>query len=615
MALHIVLVDTWPADGWRGPSGVFDAAARALEAQGHEVRLIDDSVMAGLSQEPTLLTGLNRAVAVRSMADSHRLALEMARRPPDLMIAPVRGGIAQATLMARACGEAFAHTRVALWGNEPTRDHFLASDSAGVDLSVLIVDAMERQCLAFADALIRPDQPVDVPALPGDDLGIRTVGFSRIAGSRARAPGGTQIREIAFIGAFQRSAGAGEFVEAVERLARKGVLGDRLVTFVGPIGEDSYGLNKEWLGQKASSWPFRFTVVDESDRRRAIRYGCEPGRLAVSVSSSIDELHALRKATGHHVALIARPMADRHLATRLEQSIARALRDGAAPDDDRGEVDWAKLVMDLTRLGVPSPPTEADSVTVCILHYDRLRFLRQALASVPARIDGKEVEVIVIDNASPLPDIEHSIREIAGDRPGLRILGLKDPLPQSCAYNRGLAEARSDVVVFLDDDNMFRPGGLERLARAASTEAHDIVVSSLDVFDDGDGDPLAATSAGHLLFLGAAHSAGLFFNAFGDTAMAVRRKAFGALGGFHDLGYDYPSLDWVTLAKAQGAGLRIGALQWPAVRYRRNTARADVQAVKLDEAGARALVFEACGDSIDARLVARYAQKLHLRDL
>ena len=115
MALQIVLVDTWPADGWRGPLGVFDGAARALAAQGHDVRLIDDNVIASLPQQPTLLTGLNRAVAVRSMADSHRLAHELARRPPDLMIVPVRGGIAQATLMARACGEAFTHTRVALW--------------------------------------------------------------------------------------------------------------------------------------------------------------------------------------------------------------------------------------------------------------------------------------------------------------------------------------------------------------------------------------------------------------------------------------------------------------------------------------------------------------------
>lgn len=615
MALHIVMVDTWPADTWRGPSGAFDAAARSLAAQGHEVRLIDDRMIAGLPQEPTLLTGLNRAVAVRCMTDSHRLAHELARRPPDLMIAPVRGGIAQATLMARACGEAFADTRIALWANHPTRDRFLASDSADFDLGVLIADAMERQCLAFADALILPDRAVGAPSLPGPGLRIRTVACSRIASTAPSAPTGTQIREIAFIGPLQRSAGAGEFVEAIERLARRGTLGDRLVTFVGPVAESSYGLGKEWIGQKASSWPFRFAVVHEPERSRALGYACEPGRLAVSVSPDIDDLRSLRRATRHHVALPGRPMTDRHLASQLENAIALALGNVDGSEEDDGEVDWVKLVADLTRLDVPASPAASDSVTVCVLHYNRLRFLRQALASIPGTIDGKEVEVIVIDNASPQPDIDTAIREAAGDRPRLRILGLKEPLPQTSAYNRGLAEARSDVVVFLDDDNVFLAGGLERLARAASARTHDIVVSSLDVFDDVDRDPLAATSAGRLLFLGAAHSAGLFFNAFGDTAMAVRREAFVALGGFHDLEHDYPSLDWVTLAKAQGAGLRIGALQWPAVRYRRNTVRADIQAVKLDEAGARALVFEACGDSIDARLVARYAQKILLRDL
>jgi hypothetical protein len=97
--------------------------------------------------------------------------------------------------------------------------------------------------------------------------------------------------------------------------------------------------------------------------------------------------------------------------------------------------------------------------------------------------------------------------------------------------------------------------------------------------------------------------------------MAVRRDRFLELGGFHDPGHHYPSLDWVTLAKAQARGFRIGALQWPAMRYRRDTARADLGAHKLDHEGARTLVLEAFGDRFDAELVARYAQLLHLADL
>lgn len=615
MALHIVLVDTPTSDGWHGPSGLFREAAATWAAQGHDVRLIEDHVAAASTARRPLLTGLNRAGPASPLTNSHRLACDLARNPPDLIIAPLRGGIAQSVLMARACGEAFVATRIALWSNQPTRERFLASDSLVFDLGTLIADAMERQCLSLADALILPDPRATPPALPNLDCRIRRVACSSLAAATTAVGSETQIREIVFVGALERAAGAGEFIEAIERLARKGILGDRLVTFVGPMAESVQGLSKEWLGQKASAWPFRFRVIEESDRSRAVRYASEAGRLAVTVTPDGHELQGLRSSGGRHVGLLARPMHDGHLATRVENAIARALANDEGTGGDGTRVDWPRLLDDLAHLDAPPSPSPADSVTVCVLHYNRLRFLRQALASIPRSIDGKPVEVIVIDNASPIPDVERAIREAAADRDALRILVLSEPLPQASAYNRGLAEARSEIVAFLDDDNLFVAGGLERLARAASTAAHDIVVSSLDVFDDTDGDAQAADSAGHLLFLGTAHSAGLFFNAFGDTAMAVRRNAFAALGGFHDLGYDYPSLDWVTLAKAQGASLRIGALQWPAVRYRRNTARADVQAIKLDEAGARTLVFEACGASIDAPLIARYAQKLLLLDL
>jgi glycosyltransferase involved in cell wall biosynthesis len=185
--------------------------------------------------------------------------------------------------------------------------------------------------------------------------------------------------------------------------------------------------------------------------------------------------------------------------------------------------------------------------------------------------------------------------------------------PQAFVLNRGLAEARFETVLFLDDDNAYLPGGVAQLAQAVARGGFDIAVTALEIFDDTQVGP--APTTGRLIFLGEAHSAGLFFNAFGDTAMAVHRDAFLNFGGFHEPGYDYPSLDWVTLAKAQAAGLRIGALQWPAVRYRRDIGRADLAANKLDQEGARSFVFEAYGGVFDGELLARYAQKLHLEEI
>jgi len=201
------------------------------------------------------------------------------------------------------------------------------------------------------------------------------------------------------------------------------------------------------------------------------------------------------------------------------------------------------------------------------------------------------------------------IEAVAGHRRRLRVLELQERLPQAAACNLGLAAAEGDVVAFLDDDNFYVRDGLARLAAAASV--HDVVVTNLEIFDGHE----KSASSGRLIFLGEAHSAGLFYNFFGDTAMAVRRAAFVPQGCFHEMSCEYPSLDWVSLAKAYGRGLRIGVLQWPAVRYRRDTARADIQSAKLDQAGARALVFKAYRGRFDAGMVARYAQNLELGDL
>lgn len=613
MGLRITLINAPSSDGWRGPAGLFQEAARALSSQGHDVQPVDVATLTKLAQAPPLLTALNRAVAAQPMIDSHRLAHLLAQRPPDLIIAPLQGGIAQATLMARACGEGFSDTRIALWGNQPTRNRFLTSDAPEADLSPLIRDAMERQCLDLADALIVPDATVGALSLPDFNPRTPLIPCPRMAGAAKDAGTGVEIQEIVFVGALQRAAGAGEFVEAIERLSRGAIIGDRLVTFLGPMTDYAHGLSKEWLGQKAAAWPFRFRIVDERERAQALRYASGAGRLVVSISPDGDDLHWLRACNKNHVALMAQPMADSCLVTRLAESIAVALRGGGSTDDSLDDVDWAQLMKKLTPLRGHQQAWAMGSIAVCILHHNRLDFLRQAVASIPRQIDGQEVEIIVIDNASPIADIERAIREAAGDRPSLRILKLSEPLPQAAAYNRGLAEANSDVVAFLDDDNLFLADGLERLARAASNGAHDIVVTALDVFDGDHG--AFAPSAGRMIFLGAAHSAGLFFNAFGDMAMAVRRETFVALGGIHEQGYNYPSLDWVTLAKAYGAGLRVGALQWPAVRYRRDTVRADQQAIKLDAAGARAMVFDAYRCSFDAVLVARYAQNLQLSEL
>ena len=604
---RIALIDGLSTDGWQGPTLVFQQAARGLSRGGHDITAIDASQLRS-DALPPLLTAQNRSTATRHMLASHRLAMRLAENPPDLVIAALQGGVAQALLMARACGEAFSQTRVALWSNTPSRDRLIAGDVQVDDLSLVVADAMERQCLSLADALIA-DGASSLPVSLGENPNRLPHVSCRRVPRPPRAVSTTDVREIVFVGTFQRSSGVPEFIEAIERLEKHGVLDGRLVSFVGPIGDSRYGLSKEWLGQRAARWAFRFRVVAESNREAALAYAGRTGRLAVGISPHDGELEDIRACCPCHVALAAQPMSDRSLVSRLATAISSALRDTGRDPPSATEIDWNGLLEGLVDQPIRARQPSKGSVSVCVLHYDRMALLERALSSIPETIDGRDVEIVVIDNATPMSGMKGRIEAVAGRRRLLRVLELPERLPQAAAYNLGLAAATGDVVAFLDDDNFYVRDGLSRLAAAA--RAHDVVVSNLEIFDGHD----ATSSSGRLLFLGEAHSAGLFYNFFGDTAMAVRRAAFVDQGCFHEMSCEYPSLDWVSLAKAYGRGLRIGVLQWPAVRYRRDTVRADIQSAKLDQAGARALVFNAYGGRFDAEMVARYAQHLELGDL
>ena len=585
---------------------------------------------------PPILTGLNRALSSQPLIDAHRLAHYLADINPDLVIAPFAGGIAQGVLAARGCGEAFARTRVALWYDGPSRTRFLLDDELLTGMAPLVADGLERQSITLADALLVRTN--GSPALPGWVTSAAPPTFEvalpgPLATGDAPQSAGREIREIVFAGPIRKSAGIHEFIAATERLAAKGLLAGRTIVFLGVVRSSGSGISREWLGRRAGAWPFAFKVIEEQDAGAVRRYLADRGRLAVSIGHDNDQLDFIRSCGSNHLGFLGPSEDAATFIDHLEATLRDTLVHRALPSQEPkpAVADWRKLAKRLRRLPVrpihESAPGKRGAsplirrlarltghvgITVCVLHHNRLAELASALATIPDSADGHSVEVIVIDNASDNPSVEEEIRARAPECPRLRIIRLTEPMPQTAAFNRGLSEARGDIVFFLDDDNAYLPGGLARLARAVDQGRFDIAVTALEIFE-GD-QPAADPTVGRLIFMGEAHSAGLFFNAFGDTSMAVRRDVFTNFGGFHNRGYDYPALDWVTLAKAQAAGLRIGALQWPAVRYRRDSGRAELATKKLDQEGARALVFEAYRGALDGELLARYAQKLQLEE-
>ena len=102
------------------------------------------------------------------------------------------------------------------------------------------------------------------------------------------------------------------------------------------------------------------------------------------------------------------------------------------------------------------------SVTVVVPTRNRRDFLAQCIDSVLSQ-EGVSWELIVIDDAST--DGTWGWLQTLADSRVLPI-HLSERSERAAARNRGLAEARGEYVMFLDDDDLLRPDALHVLAGA-----------------------------------------------------------------------------------------------------------------------------------------------------
>jgi GT2 family glycosyltransferase len=89
--------------------------------------------------------------------------------------------------------------------------------------------------------------------------------------------------------------------------------------------------------------------------------------------------------------------------------------------------------------------------------------LREGLEALLGQEVGGTYEILVVDN-NPAPEMEVAVRSIAGGHPTRMLRYIHEPKPGLLtARHRGAAEARSPIVVYVDDDIIVRPRWLNAL--------------------------------------------------------------------------------------------------------------------------------------------------------
>lgn len=127
-----------------------------------------------------------------------------------------------------------------------------------------------------------------------------------------------------------------------------------------------------------------------------------------------------------------------------------------------------------------SPAVRTPHVSIIVPHYNDLPALDRCLASLTTQPGAAgETEIIVCDNNSPLE--RHQIAATIGQRARLVSEAEKGAGP---ARNRAVAEARGQVLAFIDCDCIAEPDWLAR--GLAALARGDIVGGRIDVFSTAD---------------------------------------------------------------------------------------------------------------------------------
>jgi glycosyltransferase involved in cell wall biosynthesis len=185
----------------------------------------------------------------------------------------------------------------------------------------------------------------------------------------------------------------------------------------------------------------------------------------------------------------------------------------------------------------------AAQVTAIITTHRRPRHLREALASVRAETCS-DVECLVIedgDGGGAMELLGPDVRILRGDRLGI-----------GGARNLGLAAARGEYVIFLDDDDVALPSRISTLLEAARRSGADLCYGQTRRVMAGGGAALPAVPTRQLAFGPAGFCDLLTCNPH-VNAVLVRTATLREAGGF-DAGVEHFD-DWSAWLRLADRGV------------------------------------------------------------
>jgi glycosyltransferase involved in cell wall biosynthesis len=447
---------------------------------------------------------------------------------------------------------------------------------------------MERACVELADFLVSPSKylmdwmqeqgwklPENAHCIP--NLVSPPRSFVVPTSSKVLPP--EEVFELVFFGRLEERKGVRVFCEALNLLSSE-VLRGRIITFLGSgcgyAEQDIKNLLKTFLEQSKCTMQF----ITNYDSLKARAYLRQAGRIAV-MPSLVDNspcvvyeclennIPFLASCAGGGIELICRE--DREAATfapekkRLADALKRCLTLGVPiprPTYTHESLvrQWADLFEDLQKTHsaqVVPLETSRPMVSMILVHHNRPHLLKYSLQSCLDQ-DYPNLEILLVDDGSNDPEALACLDDLESKKlPGVKILRCGNRY-LGAARNVGIAEARGEYAVFLDDDNLALPSMVSRYIDAALYSGADAVSGAMLFFHEQEGSPREGVTNNELCtFWGSRqHYSAMLVNHLGDATGIYRISVLRHIGGFHEQ-YGVTHEDWKMYIDIETAGYKI----------------------------------------------------------
>ncbi|HEY8835434.1 MAG TPA: glycosyltransferase, partial [Chthoniobacterales bacterium] len=211
-------------------------------------------------------------------------------------------------------------------------------------------------------------------------------------------------------------------------------------------------------------------------------------------------------------------------------------------------------------------PQPAPLASIIILTRDRVRLLKRCVESIQARTDYRPFEIVILDNGSVEKKTLAFLQQI--ERGELvRVIADSGPFNYSRLNNRAAAQARGDILVFLNNDTEIDDAGWLREMISHAARSENGAVGARLWYPDG-----TLQHGGVVLGLGGVAGHAFphiprghpgYFNramlqqncsAVTGACMALRKAVFEELGGFDEenLGVTFNDIDFCLRLTQRG---------------------------------------------------------------